>query len=526
LVPGDLHTLYHFNPLYDAGITGRGQTIVVLEDSDLYSATDWQTFRKAFGLADRFPHGSLQQIHPQASSRRGGAACTDPGVTTNGDDFEATLDTEWASVAAPDAAIVAASCASADTNFQDGAFVALQNLVAGELPVPPIISISWGEGEAEGGAAYNAFINQLYEVAVLEGASIFVSSGDSGPDGDSVDFENLFSPAQHGINVNGEASTPFNVAVGGTDFSDIYAGETSQYWKSVNGPFYESALSYIPEMPWSGACANSIVAGFYGFSVSYGANGFCNSTTTEQNGPYTGTGDEFTFANAGGGGPSACAYGSAATPGVVSGTCRGYAKPSYQHLAPGNPRDGVRDLPDVALFGSNGVWFHYYLVCYTNPAPGRDGLPCTGAPMFWSGGGGTSFSAPIMAGIQALIDQATGQRQGNPNYALYSLAATNDLLSAGRCNATLGSGIDSRCLFHDVTIGDNEVACAPLTDSNGTVIGTFNCYIPGGTVGVSSTSNTEYQPAFKATPGWDFATGLGSVDAYNLVRAWPGSRAH
>jgi hypothetical protein len=37
-----------------------------------------------------------------------------------------------------------------------------------------------------------------------------------------------------------------------------------------------------------------------------------------------------------------------------------------------------------------------------------------------------------------------------------------------------------------------------------------------------TTAPTAYAPAFYATPGWDFATGIGTVNAYNLVfnTAW------
>ena len=51
--------------------------------------------------------------------------------------------------------------------------------------------------------------------------------------------------------------------------------------------------------------------------------------------------------------------------------------------------------------------------------------------------------------------------------------------------------------------------------------GSVNCYTPSGTIGVLSTSNSAYQPAFKATLGWDFATGIGTVNAFNLVNSWP-----
>ena len=92
--------------------------------------------------------------------------------------------------------------------------------------------------------------------------------------------------------------------------------------------------------------------------------------------------------------------------GVVGGTCAGNGKPSWQAGVPGIPSDGVRDLPDVSLFAANGVWGHYYPVCWSNT--GQGGLACTGVPSGWSGGGGTSFAAPILAGIQALVNPKHG----------------------------------------------------------------------------------------------------------------------
>ena len=53
---------------------------------------------------------------------------------------------------------------------------------------------------------------------------------------------------------------------------------------------------------------------------------------------------------------------------------------------------------------------HYYVFCWSDTANG--GAACTGAPSSWSGAGGTSFASPIMAGIQALVNQKTGKRQG------------------------------------------------------------------------------------------------------------------
>jgi subtilase family serine protease len=94
--------------------------------------------------------------------------------------------------------------------------------------------------------------------------------------------------------------------------------------------------------------------------------------------------------------------------------------------------------------------------------------------------GGTSAGVPAFAGIVALINQKTGQRQGNINATLYSLAAANS------------------SVFHDLVSGDNKVPCTA---------GTPDCP-SGGTIG------------YTAGIGYDPVTGLGSPDAGALVNAW------
>jgi len=509
LVPGDLQRIYNFGPLHAAGITGRGQTVAVLNDSDVYTLEDWYDFRKVFGLSKSFPQGSVQQIHPQPiNGLSGGALCADPGVNPNGDDVETILDAEWASAAAPEAAIVIATCANTATQY--GEFLALQNLISGSERAPAIISISYGDSETDAGAALNAYVSGLYQTAVLQGVSIFVASGDGGAAmSDSVYNDNV---GTEGININAFASTPFNVAVGGTDFGDTYLRQTSSYWGAKNSKDYSSALSYIPEIPWNDSCASALIANFLGFSSTFGINGFCNSPTANP---------LFTNLYAGTGGPSGCAFGTPSIPLVVSGTCEGYPKPAYQRGVLGIPRDGVRDTPDVSLFAANGIWNHGYVFCYSDPTYGT---PCVGAPSNWALGGGTSFAAPIMAGLQALINQASEPRQGNPNFVYYELAAAEQLAGmTPNCNSTLGTQVDPECIFHDVTLGDTDLPCTPLV-VNGVHVGTFNCYLPGGAYGVMSESNAYFQPTYAAKPGWDFTTGLGTPNAYNLARSWPGSQ--
>ncbi len=489
VVPDDLATIYNFSPVFNSGYSGQGQTIMLLEDSNLYSPGDWMVFRKVFGLAKRFPNGSISEVHPTSDV----FPCVDPGV--NGDDVEAIVDAEWATAAAPNANIVMASC---DDTFDFGGFIAMRNVLNGPGFPPAIISISYGASEADWGAAGNAAILDLYAQAVAEGVSVFVSSGDMGADSELADQN---APAAHGINVSAFASTPYNVAVGGTDFQDTYFMNNGLYWSGRNSRTYGSARSYIPEIPWNSSCANQLAATYLGFPATFGPDSFCNSPL----------GANFAAAVAGGGGPSGCANGTPAIPGVVGGTCAGYAKPWWQSMAPGNPEDGVRDLPDVALFASNGVWGHAYSICYSDPANG--GAPCLSTPDNWSAIGGTSVSAPIMAALQALINQRTGERWGNPDPIYYLLANLQfSLDSGGACDASLGNGVAIFCMFHDVTQGDIDIPCTA---------GSPNCYRPSGALGVLSTSTSSFAPAYNANFGWDYATGLGSVNAYNLFVNWP-----
>src|SRR5947209_5276589 len=421
VVPADLATIYNLNPLFNAGVSGQGQTIVLIEDTDVFSASDWSTFRSTLGLSG-YTSASFTSVHPAPSS--GANNCLPPGVFAP-NDAEAILDAEWASAAAPSAAMEMASCA--DTTVTFGGLIALENLINSSGNPPAIMSISYGQCETVNGATANAAYNSAYQQAVTEGVSVFVAAGD---------------------------------------------------------------------------CAGALLSSYLGYSPTYGSTSLCNDFLF---------GASFSTTAAGGGGPSGCASGAPSINGVVSGTCQGWPKPSWQSLL-GNPNDAVRDTPDVSLFAADGLWSHFYVFCWSDTKNG--GAACTGDPSTWSGAGGTSFAAPIMAGIQALVNQKVGAPQGNPNPVYYRLAAS-EYGSAGNsaCNSSLGNAVAASCIFYDVTLGDMDVDCA----------GTNNCYLPSGREGVLSTSNNSFSPAYGTTTGWDFATGIGSVNAANLVNNWPSS---
>lgn len=510
LVAGDIATIYNFKPLFAEGYTGKGETIMVVEDTYLYSTSDWLVFRDTFGLS-KYAAGSLAQVSPT-----GGLPCTNPGFQGKksdpgyGDDSEAAIDVEWASAGAPDASIVLAACEDTTTTF--GGLIALVNTLGGTNgPLPSVVSISYGEAEAVNGESSNLTYYFAYQQAAAEGVSVFVSSGDE----DAMSADNG-SVAKHGIGVSAFTSTPYNVSVGGLDFGYTALNvDPSVYWSSTNNANYASALSYIQEIPWNGSCAGSLVSSYYG-GVTPAA--FCNSSAvTDTSNPL----NYFLNAFGGSGGPSGCALGSPAVAGVVGGSCVGYPKPSWQSGLVGNPNDGVRDIPDVALFASNGIFDAYYVTCWSNPDTNPlvgGGYNCTGAPSTWAGFGGTSVSSPIMAAMQALVNQRTKSRWGNPNTVYYALAKSEyGKKGSAACNSTTVPKIGNSCIFYDVTQGDIVGACKKF---HGTL---YDCFKEqGDKYGISSTSDGSSDPAYITNVGWDFPSGIGSVNAYNLVMQWPG----
>jgi hypothetical protein len=404
LAPGDFATIYNIAALYQNGIDGTGQSIAIAARNNI-NLSDVQIFRLAFGLPVNDPQIILDG--------------PDPGNVGGSEETEADLDIEWSGAIAPKATIK--FVVSASTNSTDG--IDLSSLYIVDNNLAPVLSVSFGECEQSLGQTENAFYNNLWEQAAAQGITAVVSSGDNGPAG--CDADDQTTPATQGLAVNGLASTPFNIAVGGTQFNEN--GNDSTYWSATNGPDQTSALGYIPENVWNESCGDPNVCGTASLFASSG------------------------------------------------GTSTLYAKPSWQ-AGLGVPNDGKRDLPDVSLDAAAG--HDGYLLC-------QDGICTTNASGQLVNAelvGGTSVGAPTFAAIMALIVQKTNSRQGQANFVLYPLAAGQN---AANCNAS--GPPQSQCIFNDVTVGNNNV--------------------PG-------------QTGFPATPGYDLATGWGSVNAANLAANW------
>jgi hypothetical protein len=374
LAPGDFAKIYNTATLYQNGIDGSGQSIAIVARNNI-NLSDVQIFRIAFGLPVNDPQVILDG--------------PDPGNFAGSEETEADLDVEWSGAIAPKATIK--FVVSASTNSTDGVDLSALYIVDNNLA--PVLSVSFGQCEQNLGQTENVFYNNLWQQAAAQGITAVVSSGDNGPAG--CDLDSQTTPASQGLAVSGLASTPFNIAVGGTQFNEN--GADSTYWAATNGPDQTSALGYIPENVWNESCADPNQCGVASLFASSG------------------------------------------------GASTLYSKPSWQ-VGLGVPNDGKRDLPDVSLDAAAG--HDGYLLC-------QDGICTTNANGQLINAelvGGTSASAPTFAAIMTLITQKTNSRQGQANFVLYPLAAGQN---ATNCNASAPP--QAQCIFNDITQGNNNV---------------------------------------------------------------------
>ena len=512
LVPDDFSTMYGVSTIRKNGVTGAGVTIALVEEGNM-SATSWNNFVTQFNLGSY--GGTFVEEQPELNGSSFNN-CLKPFSTVFGadDDLESAIDTEYATAIAPGANIVDAACYNAWAeyppaglppipNVYDGMYIAANNLVNSitigiygeQYAGPDILSASFGVGEGETTDLDKAEVDALWAQADAEGTSVFVSSGDWG----SV-------TAGIGLDPNSLATSTHVTAVFGTDLADTLDGTTSKYFSATPNASYGTALSYVPEIPWNESCGNGVVATAAGFS---GAPAYCDFLLSLDPEGYYVTG------TASGGGAS-----------------RADIKPSWQTLVYDTAQDGVRDIPDVSLFAGSFDGSTVTVVCTKN-------YPCE--PNFTTPVElieGTSLSSPMFAGIQALIDQGLAMRglpqdQGNAAPALYAIAAREyggptsaSPASLASCNADNGATGTGNCVFHNVTRGTISSEC--FQEAGESLI-TPNCYFIGtaGIAQIGLTSKeaepTDYNPeskAYRARPGWSFSSGLGSVNATNLLIAW------
>jgi len=402
---GDVANLYNINPLYRRGITGKGSTlaIVTLATFDPSDAEDYWT---AIGL-DTKPN-RITQVH------------VDGGGGTNGAD-ETTLDVQQAGGLAPQANIIVYDAPNAGSGFVDAFARAVSDNRADS------ISASWGLGEIFNFAALNVdgarntdttdvgdlrAYHQIFLEAAAQGQSMFAASGDSGAY-DTVralgtgDGPGEFSAP---LTVDAPASDPYITAAGGTTVPVKFVNSSGQVVLSIDQESvwgWDYLLPFVPSRDYVFS-----VGGGGGVSVYWRQPMYQLFTSgmerSEKN-------QELTYND-----PATGPY-------------------TYLKL-PGNFKG--RNLPDISLNAD----------------------PETGYLLVFQGGlyssGGTSFVAPQLNGITALLRQSTGHRIGLWNPHMYLL---QNLFGYGKWSA-----------FNRISAGDNWFYAGNGRYNPGAGIGTLD----------------------------------------------------
>lgn len=414
LSPKDVDTIYDINTAYNNGYTGTGQSIAVVGQSEV-SLSDVENFQSAAGLTVKDP---TLVLVPDSGS---------PAVSS-GDESESDIDMEYSGGIATGAAIYLIYVGD---NSNYSVWDSIEYAV--DTQIAPIISVSYGDCEADLGSADYATLNGVLEQAAAQGQSVTAAAGDDGSTA-CYGSTDLTTPQQEALAVTFPASSQYVTGMGGTEFpsADVSSTNTT-YWESASGSdVISSALSYIPEQVWNDDSSSD---GLF----------------------------------SGGGGVSTLT-----------------ARPSWQIGVPGIPSGAYRLVPDISLDASpNNAG---YLYCSSDSsATGITGSCSNGFrdsnDEYLTVAGGTSFDAPIFAGMLAIVNQklnSTGQ--GVVNSTLYALAADANTYASA---------------FHDITSGGNQCKA-----------GSSYC---------SSAGKSKYP----ATTGYDEASGLGSLDFFNLLAAWP-----
>jgi subtilase family serine protease len=317
----------------------------------------------------------------------------DGGTGTNGSG-ETTLDVQQSGGLAPQAKIIVYEAPNTDSGFIDLFYKAASDNKVDSL------SVSWGLAEVFLDEDTTTAYHQAILEAAAQGIPVIASSGDSG----AFDVNrNYFTPYYSPLNsVDHPASDPYVTAAGGT----TQAVTITRKYGTVVVP---------QERPWAWDYLEPYYVTNYGqFYYDYNL-----------------------FPVGGGGGVSinfAAPYyqkGLAGRQNTPSGFNNLYFYPGYPNLSGAILEFSIpagypgRNVPDVSL---NADPFTGYLTC-------EGGL-------FYAGNGGTSFVAPQLNGIAALLTQAAGHRVGFLNPQLYQ--------------AYQRYGYGPKSPFHAITTGDNE----------------------------------------------------------------------
>ena len=219
LTPNDFATIYDLGSVYSGGntgatVAGKAQRVAIVGRSRV-AATDISQFESMTGLPT---------AQPNVVVPTGGI---DPGTSNDGNQDEATLDVDRVMGTAPGVGVDLV--VSADSRTVSGIYTAAAYEV--NTLVDPVMSISFGDCEANAGQQGVSVWDTLFSAAAAEGISVMVSSGDSGAAGCDGDSSTL--PVTQTASINYICSSSYVTCVGGTEFAD--ASSAGTYWSAQNG---------------------------------------------------------------------------------------------------------------------------------------------------------------------------------------------------------------------------------------------------------------------------------------------------
>jgi subtilase family serine protease len=401
---GDVANRYNINPLYKAGVNGKGSTIGIATLADFLPA-DAYSYWSAIGLSVK--PNRITQVHVD-----GGGPLSGPAGSG-----ETSLDVEQSGGLAPWADIIVYDAPNTDAGFFD-----VFNQAVSDNKVDSL-SVSWGSPEilyfpqTEGGVDFTDELRAFHQVfleAAVQGISMFATSGDSGAYDTVRGFGgSLSDPVPPPLTADAPGSDPFITTAGGTTVPFSY---------SFRGGPVESITK---EGVWGWDYIQTYFKKNLGLNVAV-------------------------FSVGGGGGVSVfwpVPLYQAFTPGIKkSEKNQRWLFPEFDidYTLPANFKG--RNEPDISL--------------NADPETGYSLVSSLDGPGLLTGSGGTSFVAPQLNGISALLKQATRGRQGLWNPQIYPL------------QNIFGYGAFSP--FNDIKSGDNWFYKGVGGYEPGAGIGTLN----------------------------------------------------
>ncbi len=383
LPPSYFTKYYNLNPLLKRGATGAGQTIGIVTLAALNPADPEHFWSSTLGIATKANRITLDNID-------GGSL---GGVTSDAGSDETTLDVEQSGAIAPQANIVVYQAPNDDPGYTDAFYAAASQNVAGS------VSSSWGESETVIQTAINSGIEdpnylQVFDNVFLEmaaqGQSGFSSAGDAGA------YDALYDQVSTNLAVDNPSDSPWITAAGGTTLP----GEQVYNSGAID-------INIPSERTWGWDY-------FFPFWSQAGAD---NQT-------------DWVAENLAGGGGGISA--DERTPGYQQGVVSAHRFSAVQYLTPTGYQetDGL-NLPTSFTFNptpsvSTGKGFGR-----ATPDVSTDADPQTGYEEYfseWGAGneiqdyGGTSFVAPQLNGVTAVLNSYLGHRVGFWNPAIYRFA--------------------------------------------------------------------------------------------------------